>query len=110
MINTEETKLNKEKFNIVIATMKDIGDWAIDTSEESSDDINDCLSWVIEARNFNSLGYFNEYKSKYFNLDKYICEDCDCDFTEDVDDPSGTESWDEHNRLMCGDCFQIGNY
>mgnify|MGYP003676334136 CR=1 FL=1 len=51
-----------------------------------------------------------EEVSKYLNLDKYICEDCNRDFTEDIDGPSETETWDEHNRLMCQDCFQIGNY
>ena len=51
-----------------------------------------------------------EEVSKYLNLDKYICEDCNRDFTDEVDCPSCTESWDELNRLMCGDCFQIGNY
>ena len=54
----------------------------------------------------NQLEITSPEESKYLNLDKYICEDCNRDFTDEVDDRSGTETWDEYGKCMCAKCFE----
>ena len=57
--NINDTKQNKKNFNIVIKTIKEIGDWAIEVSDDE-EDIHDSLNWVLESRKFNVMMYFQD--------------------------------------------------
>ena len=65
---------------------------------------------MSETKQLQKKEWVKEWMSKYINLDIYICEDCNRDITDEIDEEL-IEKWDSQggfDAIICKICYEEG--